>query len=1173
MQAFGVCSLVVLSFSTATAQTNYVPARVTRAVNTEDLVTLGGNTHPLARPEYDRGAAPDSLPMSRVLLVLQRSPEQESAVLQLLEDQQVQSSPNYHKWMTPEQFGQQFGPADADIQAVTGWLMAEGFQVNRVAAGHTVIEFSGTAGLVRQALRTEIHKFTVNGEEHWANASDPQIPAALAPVVAGFASLNNFPRKPLIRRLGTFRRSKATGELTPLFTFTPTGGSTFYAVGPTDFATIYNVLPLWQASSPLDGTGQTIAIVGETNVHIQDVRDFRNMFGLPANDPQIILDGPDPGVAADEVEADLDVQWSGAVAKNATIKLVVSETTESTLGIDLSALYIVDNNIAPVMSESYGACEASLGVAGNAFYNTLWEQAAAQGITVMIAAGDIGSATCDLPGVVAAQGGLAVSGTASTPFNVALGGTDFDDVANQATYWNATNTSTTQASAKSYLPEITWNDSCAQSGLNGCTASSGDLNVTAGGGGPSNTYTKPSWQSGAGVPKDNVRDIPDVSLFASDGKNGSFYIFCQADANSGSNTSSCDLNAPYQDFQGGGGTSFAAPAFAGIMALVNQKTGERQGNANYVLYKLAAQKGASCSSNTAAVSNSSCIFYDVIKGNNSVACVGGSPNCSNTSTASNQYGILVDPKNPTSPAWTTTVGYDRATGLGSVNAANLVNNWTSVSFAPSTTSLTLSPTAITHGQAVNVTASVSSKSGTPTGAVSLIGGPGNSALGIAFFALSNGNVTATTNLLPGGTYGVTAHYAGDGTFGGSDSTPPIQVTVSKEGSMTHVGLVTFDYNTGNVTNLNAATAPYGSPDVLRVNVSNNSGQQCASSPVPCPTGQVTLTDNGKPLDLGNYTLNSQGYFEDQLIQLSVGSHSVVASYAGDNSYQPSASGADALSITKATTTASVTADPSPVPYGSNVTLTAAVDTESNGVAPTGTVQFLNGTTPLNGTVTYMGTSGLPVPPATLQATLKTLLSTTANITVKYSGDGNYLASTSMPLTVTVVPGFTLSANPTSVSISAPGQSGTSSVVVTSGPGFTGTVAFSCTVPATMNEATCSANPSSIVTSGSTTITITTTAPHTVAALFNKPDLLMASGVALLVGLLLVAIPVKKRRSNVVLALLCVALISAVFGGCGGGGSGGSTTTDPGTAAGTYSVTVTATSGTISRTVNVSVTVE
>jgi len=303
--------------------------------------------------------------------------------------------------------------------------------------------------------------------------------------------------------------------------------------------------------------------------------------------------------------------------------------------------------------------------------------------------------------------------------------------------------------------------------------------------------------------------------------------------------------------------------------------------------------------------------------------------------------------------------------------------------------------------------------------------------------------------------------------------------------------------------------------------------------------------------------------------------------AGDNSYQASTSGADALSITKAATSTSVSSSDNNPVSGANVTLTATVNTQSNGVAPNGTVQFLNGSTPISGTVTYSGTNGSGATGAfaTLQATLATSFSSTATITAKYNDDANYAGSTSAPLTITVIPGFELSSNPTSITITAPGQSGSSTITISPDTGFTGTVTFSCVVPTTMNEATCSANPSSLVTSGNTTLTITTTGPHTLAALPNKPDLLMATGVALLAGLLLITIAVRKRRSKVVLALCSVALVMAAFGGCGGGGGGGGGggTTDPGTGAGTYSVAVTATSRSgstsISRTANVSVTVQ
>jgi len=1232
--AFGL----FFSLMAAGQQAAIVPARITQPVDMENLVTLRGNTHPLARPEYDQGAAPDSLPTERILLVLQRSAEQEAALRKLLDEQQIKSSPNYHMWLTPEQFGQQFGPADADIQAVTDWLSSQGFQVSHVAAGRTVIEFSGTAGQVRQVFHTEIHKFVVKGEEHWANASDPQIPAALTPVVAGFASLNNFPKRPMVRRLGTFSKSKATGVVRPLFTF-PYETGYLLAVGPTDFATVYNITPLWNAG--IDGTGQTIAIISDTNINIQDVVDFRNMFGLPANVPQIILNGPDPGINSDETEADLDVEWAGAVGRGATVDLVVSEGTETTYGVDLSALYIIDNNLAPIMSESYGACEAALGNSGNAFYSTLWEQGAAQGITILVATGDNGSAGCDdyaSTGVPAAQYGLAVTGNASTPFNVAVGGTDFNDVSSASLYWNTTNGSG-QSSAKSYIPEMTWNDSCANTGsLTGCASgvASDGTDLVAGSGGQSNcvtqsstactgAYGKPSWQTGTGVPNDSARDIPDVSLFAGDGYvSGSFYVICEMDANteSGGSASSCDLNAPYLDFLGVGGTSAAAQAFAGIMALVNQKTGQRQGNANYVLYKLAAGTGASCASTAVmapTASGSSCIFYDVQVGNNSVACDAGSLNCGNTNGAPGTYGILVYTSGTTTiPAWLAAppqpAGYDLATGLGTVNAANLVNKWTSVSFTPSSTTLTISPTTITHGQPVNLTVNVTPASA--TGDVSLIGGPNNSNLGIGFLTLTNGTITSPTILLPGGTYGVTAHYAGNGTYGASDSTP-VQVTVNPETSQTFVRLDTEDCN-GNITTI--TTVPYGYNITcngyvygdywLRVSVTNSSGNACFSSStgIPtyqCPTGQVTVTENGQPLvDLGappsntpgTYQLNSQGHFEEDFIQLPGGTDNVVATYAGNTSYNGSKSAADTITVTQAPTTIGVTASATTVTSGQIVTLTALVSTSSIGFAPSGAVQFLNAGVPITGsscgppcTVTTTPVNGLDepltgvsasaAPYASLTATLTTSFTATATITAQYVADLNYLGSTSSPLTITIssgIPDFSVVATPSSFAISAPGASGSTTIGLSPINGFTGTVSLTCQVPSAMTGGSCSLASASITPTTTTTLTVNTTAPSTVIGLFNIPSWLLPIGGAIFAAFFLLVIPTKRRRLKLAFGSLFLVLLAAALVACGGSSSP-PPVSNPGTPTGNYTVTVTGvsstTSGSLSRSVNVPVTVQ
>jgi len=514
--------LVTLLLVSAAIAFGQQPAtgRIISPVSDVNRITLSGNTHPLARAKYDNGRAPDSMPAERMLLLLGRSPEQQAALAQFMEEQQTSGAANYRQWLTPAQFGQLYGPADSDVQTVTAWLQQHGFQVNRVASARNVIEFSGTAGQVREALHTELHKYVVGGQEHWANASDPQIPAALAPVVKGVASLNNFPRKPQSHSIGVFERDWQSGRVKPQFTLTGES-ATYYALGPADFATIYNSAPLLQGGD--NGSGQTIAIVGLTNINLQDVTDFRTLFGLGAGKTSVVLDGPDPGiVAAEEMESLLDVEWANAVAPGATVVLVSAEGTATTNGLDLAAWHIIENNMAGVMSESYSECEAGLGTAGNQFEQAMWEQAAAQGITVIVSAGDNGSAGCDnQDSEYVALYGLAVNGLASTPFNVAVGGTDFNDANDLSTYWNSSNASTTQASAKSYIPEMPWNQTCAAS------ASSGDLsvcpempasgtppsslNLWAGSGGASNCSSsttsgnstlctggtaKPSWQSG-----------------------------------------------------------------------------------------------------------------------------------------------------------------------------------------------------------------------------------------------------------------------------------------------------------------------------------------------------------------------------------------------------------------------------------------------------------------------------------------------------------------------------------------------------------------------------------------------------------------------------------------------------------------------------------------------------
>jgi subtilase family serine protease len=1030
--------LFLIGGSTAWGQ---LRPRVVQAVNNDQRITLKGNVHPLARAEFDRGAVVESQPMTRMLLLLKRGDDQEAALQQYLDSQQDKSSPNYHAWLTPEGFGANYGPADADVQAVTDWLANQGFTVAKVYSSKTVIEFSGTVGAVESTFGTAIRNFEIGGKTYMANASDPQIPAALAPVVAGIVSLNNFPRPSHARIVGQARKVAGKPGLEPLLTF-PFGNGTFYGMSPGDFATIYNTAPLLTGNPKIDGTGQTIAIVGETNIHVSDVQAFRTMFGLPANfdATNVILNGEDPGITSqgEEGEADLDVEWSGAVAPGATVKFVVSASTPASAGIDLSALYIVEHNLAGAMSESYGGCESGLGTI-NAFYNSLWQQAAAQGITVMVSTGDNGSAGCDdFNTATAASQGLAVNGLASTPYNVAVGGTDFDEVNKWSTFWSATN-SVTETSALSYIPEIPWNESCAQIGLTGCGANApqGSLNIVAGSGGPSSTYSKPNWQLGVtGMPNDSHRDLPDVSLFASSGFNGTGYIYCQSDQTI-TGAAMCDINNINDgglDFGIVGGTSASSPALAGIMALVNQYEAnnggtDRQGNANDVLYALAKKTGAG-------------VFNDVTKGNsvlptggvgvgtNSVPCQGGTLNCSSAVASAN--GVLVDPANAKTEAWTAGVGYDMATGLGSVNVNNLASQWKTANATKTTTTLTLSPmTGITHGTTENVGVKITVTPTSAAGSVSLIAKfTDGTTQGLDQFTLASGKVlNGTTNSLPGGTYSVTAHYAGDGTNAPSDSAAA-NVTVAPENSKTFIVVPSFDAS-GNLLNGNATSVQYGSNYIIRMYVTDKNGVASAVGPPSptcatenawtCPSGTVTLTDSGTAVGTGGggagiYNLNSQGYTRNLSPNLTGGTHTLLASYSGDASYQASNSGPLSFTVTPSPMSISEQLPGNNPIAGTAFQVSVTGYSQAlTGVASTGTVTFYDGATQMGSPVAISGNPGGYQPSFFANASFTIATAGSHTLTANYSGDANYAASsTSTTFNVLFPTSASVTVSPTTV---------------------------------------------------------------------------------------------------------------------------------------------------------------
>jgi pseudomonalisin len=574
--------------------------RITGTIDNGVRVRRPGS-HPFARPEFDLGRVAGATRMDRMMLVLQADADQQQKLEQLLTAQQDSNSPSYRRWLSPEDFGRQFGVSDHDLNQVVRWLQDQGFAVEAVADGRRQVIFSGTASQVESAFQTEIHEYRVNGAIHHANASDVQIPAALAPVVAGVVSLHDFRTKPMHAR---FQPAASAPDYT--------GGSTHYIV-PGDFATIYDVNPLYGSST--NGGGQSISIAARSNLVLADIQTFRSKFALPASDPTIIVNGSDPGVLSsdEQGEVELDTEWSGAVAPAASIQVVVSASTQTTDGVTLSSQYIVDHNIAPIVSVSFGTCESGMSGTENQFWNSLWQQAAAQGMTVLVASGDSGADGCDDPSSTTGSGS-SVNGLCSSPYSTCVGGTQLNDLSNPAAYWSSTNSST-RASAQSYIPEIAWNES----------GSNGGTGLWASGGGPSAMYGKPSWQTGRGVPSDGHRDVPDVALAAAAHDGYLFY-----------------LNGSYY---GGSGTSLATPSFAGLMALIDGRFGARQGNANPSLYALATKQAK----------GGAAVFHDVTQGNNSV---------------------------PGVPGYYAAAGYDLVTGLGSVDANQLLNAWNGGSAPP-----------------------------------------------------------------------------------------------------------------------------------------------------------------------------------------------------------------------------------------------------------------------------------------------------------------------------------------------------------------------------------------------------------------------------------------------------------------------------------------------------------
>ena len=688
---FSCCAAVILfsliGISFSFAQSSVAP-RITRSVSDSDVALVPGGVHPQVARAVDQGSVSPNMPMQRMAIFFKPSSAQQSALDQLLQQQQDPNSPNYRNWLTPEQYGERFGMNPSDLAKVTVWLQSHGFRNVTVSRSRNSIEFDGNAGQASAAFRTPIHQVQYRGETHYANTASPRVPAAFAGAVAGITSLDNF--RP---------RTRPIAHLTSNIS-----GNHFLVPG--DVGTIYNINSLY--NSGIKGDGQSIAVVGQTTLTMADdgthadIDRFRSLAGLPAINLTFQKTGTPTYSASDVDEANLDLEWSGAIAPNAQIFFVYSDNA-----LFSSLPYIVNNNLAPVISISYGNCEAAFDASSVTVLTNILQQANAQGQTITAAGGDAGAADCDTSDP--ATQGLAVDVPASTVYVTGMGGTTFTgDMTATFTcnpqgstnciadadppYWSGSSSLTdTSATALEYIPETAWNDSDSQ-------------NISATGGGVSKLFSKPSWQTGTGVPADGQRDVPDISLSASPNHDG--YIICsQGSCQNGYRRSTNDSNN--NTFNVIGGTSAASPVFAGIVALLNQKVGTRLGNVNPMLYSLAASTPSA--------------FHDITTGNNIVPCQTGSKNCG-------ANGML---------GYSAGAGYDLVTGLGSIDVGALTSAWTGGGTGADFT-LSANPTSLSLSRGAT---------GSSTITVTATGGPLGGSVALTC-SVSSGLGTTTCSLSP-----------------------------------------------------------------------------------------------------------------------------------------------------------------------------------------------------------------------------------------------------------------------------------------------------------------------------------------------------------------------------------------------------------------------------------------
>ena len=787
--------------------------RITQPIRSTAVTELRGSANPRAQAAFDVGSVDPSTQIPGMTIYFKPSAAQQAGLDTLLQQQQTPGSPLYHKWITPAEYAARFGLSASDLDEVKTWLEQQGFSVDRVANSHNAITFSGTVGQVEAAFQTRIDHYSINGVMHRANAVPLSIPSALASVVLSVRNISDFRPHPL-------HRSAHVNAAGPQYTFN-SGGSHLHFLSPGDVAVIYNLNPLY--SSGYTGSGQTIAVAGQSAIKASDIANFQKAAGLSQKAPQTTL-VPNTGVSTendssgDEDESDIDIEWAGAIAQGATVNFVYVGNNQNASVFD-AIQYAVDKNIGKVISNSYGACEVKFPATEVAALESIFMQANAQGQTIVSAAGDLGATDCDNSATTnQATQGLAVDLPASSPYVTGMGGTEFAaDLNSPSTYWNSTNDSN-QTSAIQFIPEKVWNDS------------STSLGIEAGGGGQSILFGKPSWQKGTGVPSDGKRDVPDISLNASPNHDG--YLYCA----SGSDADSSSCSNGFLDSKGvpnvAGGTSFGAPIFAGVLAILSQRAQAKGlGNVNPEIYSLAA-------------TDYSTAFHDTTNGNNQVPCKIGSTGCTSSPIG-----------------FSATAGYDLASGWGSIDAANFVNAYMSSTTSNATTTvLTASNSAPVVNTAITLTATVTSDAGgsAPAGTVQFAvdgknaGGPVNLSGGVATYSY-----TPTT----AGVHTIVANYTPSSGSSSTASTGTLALTVSAStspsGSLqisaTNVTVAQGGSGTSTVT-ITSMPQGFNGSVALSVSAPSSLTNACFTyvNPTATNSGSVTVyTSKGSCTTIGN----------------------------------------------------------------------------------------------------------------------------------------------------------------------------------------------------------------------------------------------------------------------------------------------------------------------------------